>query len=187
MSDILLLIIIIVLTTVLRLGMRALFFKHKLQLNWKLAFIPFYSNALMHRAFNEEKRAVIGMVLRWVGGIMLCAVIAWQWYEVQVQLTHFYGLYFGHWQPTDYSTIWDVMTFAGFALWIIGAGIRLFTTKRISVLFGVSRAWNLVGMLLPSIYELYLAYAKKRMLMHKSPKDMTREEYQMYCAMRDDV
>ncbi len=178
-------IIIFVIIALFRATSRALLFKNKLQMDWGLGLIPVYSHILMYEKIGERKNATIASLARLLGIGALLFVILHQQYVAEVALTHIYGLILGFYEMPDYDILWNVNSALGALALLCGLIMRLQYTKKMSMLFRASSiGMNFLGMLCPGIYEFILMKSKKyKYLMYRDTKDMSREEYQIYCSL----
>jgi hypothetical protein len=170
----------------LRMSSRVLLFA-KMGWSWKQAIIPVGSHIFMAERIGLKREAFICSVLRIVGLILCAGTLLAQYYLSQYYMTHFYGIMLGNFSVPDYGNLWNILSTIGALVGVFGIAGRLIVCKKLSRLFGcTNKLVNFIGMLFPSIYELYLSLSRKYVwLMQRPTHHMTSEEYAMYCAMLD--
>lgn len=172
---------------VLRMLAQGFFMKRKVGKGFFDGCIPGLSGWKFHKMFSKDREFLIGSAMRIVGFVLMIVTLLWQYYESMVQMTHMYGLIFQNYEPTNYHTLWNVMSFSGILLIVAGMVVRMITYKRISFFFGQTGLINFLGMIEPAFYYIMMGLNKKAIfLLNKPTKQMTREEYQMYCALTED-
>lgn len=171
-----------------RMIAQAFFLKKHMKKPIKEGCIPFWTNIKLHNLFGVGKLNYIGLALRVVGVALMIGTLIWQYYESMVQLTHMYGLLLQTYTPTDYSLLWQIMSWGGIILMVAGIGCRLVTIKRIFKYFGVnSKLMQFLGMVEPTLYYVFLSLSHKaRFILDKPTKQMSREEYELYCALSEE-
>lgn len=153
----------------------------------KKALIPVASHISISEKLGLKNQAIICSICRIVGMILVFGTLIVQYYLAQYYMSHFYGIMLGNYTVPDYSNTWNVLSTAGALIGAFGMAGRLLVYKRVSRLFGChNKIVDAIGMVFPSVYELYLACSQKYTWLMKRPThNMTTEEYAMYCAMLD--
>ena len=151
------------------------------------SLIPVASYIFLGEKLGLKKQAIICSTCRILGAILFFGTVIVQYYMAEYYMSHLYGIMLGNYAVPDYSNIWNVLLTAGALISAFGIAGRLLVCKKLSLMFGCTNSFiNIIGMLLPSVYELYFACSKKYVwLMKKPTHNMTTEEYAMYCAMLD--
>lgn len=163
---------------------RCVLIKRKLPLKWYIGLIPIYSHIKIGQMLGQDKLTYAGVALRLVGGGAAISVLAIQYYLTLVTLTHFYGAWLGNYTVSNNETLWMFLSTVSVLVYVVGLGARLLWSKKISSLFAIRDvALNVCGMVFPCIFELILACSKRVLVSNKDIKDMTREEYEMYCRL----
>lgn len=169
-----------------RMFSRIMLFR-KIGWSTKKALIPVVSHISISEKLGLKNQAIICSICRIVGVVLVFGTIIVQYYLAQYYMSHFYGIMLGNYTVPDYSAIWNILSTAGALIGALGIAGRLLVCKKFSRLFGChNKIVDAIGMVFPSIYELYFACSQKYMwLMQRPTHQMTSEEYAMYCAMID--
>jgi hypothetical protein len=178
---------VILLGGIIRLLTQGLLFSRKMGRSFKEGIIPFYTNIQLHNNMGVKNLNITGMAFRIIGFLILAGTVLHQTYHNLVQMTHAYGILLGYYTPVDYSEIWNVLSTIGASCILVGFSLRLFTIRRFNMFFSGDGILSLIGMFAPSVYYMILALSKKYVYLPNKPVDqMSREEYQMYCAMSNE-
>lgn len=180
-------VVIIVCVSIVRMLAQGVFFSFKFNQPFYKGIIPGISSYRLHKTFGASKFHLISSVLRVGGFAMMTAVLVWQYYDSLVQMTHMYGMLLHTYTHPSYDTAWVLLSYAGLFLMIAGWIMRWFPTRQVSQFFGMSGIVNIIGAIEPTLYYLWMTFSKKAVfILNKSTKQMSSEEYQMYCVITEE-
>lgn len=170
----------------IRLMARALLFYRKLNMPFWKGATPFLGYLLLGKQTLSRNHCLSNLLCMGVGLGFLGGVAIWQYYQNMLTLTHAYGIILGNYTVPDYSIPWTVLMTLGAVAILAGMVYRFLILKRIMACFGTSSVLMLIlGMIEPTLFYLALTMSTHNYLLNKREKDMSREEFMMYCALRD--
>lgn len=170
-----------------RMLTQSFFLSKHLNQSFKTGCIPFVTNIRLYKRFGLSKINIIGMVLRIAGFVLMLGILIAQYYFSLLQMTHMYGLLLRTYTPTDYTVLWNVLSWTGVALIIAGCTCRLLMIKKFSKYFSMTGFVNFLGMVEPGLYFAVMSISRKvNFIMNKSTRQMSQEEYMLYCSLSEE-
>lgn len=180
-------VVIAVCLSIIRMLAQGVFFSYKFNQPFYKGIIPWISSYRLNRTFGVSKWYFISSALRVGGCALMICVLVWQYYDSLVQMTHLYGILLHKYTHTNYDTVWICLSYAGLFMTLAGWIIRWLPTKQISRFFGMHGFVNILGTIEPTFYYLWMTFSRKAIfVLNKPTKQMSSEEYQMYCVLTEE-
>ena len=180
------LLITFILLVVLRLTSRGLLFKKKLNQSFLQGALPVQGFINLGQTTLSRNLCLSSILCMSVSVALFSGVIIWQYYQNILTLTHAYGIILGNYTAPDYSIPWAILMTLGAVAFIAGLVYRFLILKKTLVCFSSNSVLLLIlGIIEPTLFYLALTMSTHNYLLNKREKDMSREEFMMYCALRD--
>ena len=174
-----------ILCVILRLVSRGCLFKRKLNQSFVQGVLPVQGFINLGQTTLSRNLCLSSILCMSVSAALFGGVIIWQYYQNILTLTHAYGIILGNYTAPDYSIYWTVLMTLGAVAFVAGLVYRFLILKKILVCFSSNSVFLLIlGIIEPTLFYLALTMSTHNYLLNKREKDMTREEFMMYCAMR---
>lgn len=179
--------VIITCVSIVRMITQGFFFYSKLNQPFYKGILPFISSYKMHQTFRATQHYLIASLLRICGCALMLFVLIWQYFDSLVQMTHMYGILLHNYTHPNYNAVWIALSYAGAAIMLAGYIMRWFPTKQVSQFFAMSGTVNVLGAIEPTLYYVWMAFSRKAgFILNKPTKQMSSEEYQMYCVLTEE-